>query len=162
MASPNDIDRVWSIVESIEICMLATASGGSLRARPMGAHAEREANCIWFLTDARGHKDEELRVDPRACLAFAEPRDNTYLSLSGKAETVHDQERIKALWNGAAEIFWPDGPADPNIRLIRFHPERAEYWDGASSTLVLGFEMIKSQLTGEQPDLGDNRKVSMS
>jgi len=31
-----------------------------LRARPMSAYLEREKNAIYFLTDARRHKDEEI------------------------------------------------------------------------------------------------------
>jgi general stress protein 26 len=159
----KDTDRVWDIIEELDICMLTTVAGGSLRARPMSSHPDRESGIVYFLTDAsQGAKDDELAQDPRACLAYSEPKDNTYLSVSGRADVVRDVAKIKALWDKDAEAFWPNGPEDPRIRLLRFQPEQAEFWDGPSSTMVTGLKMLAANVTGNQPDMGDNKKVSMA
>ncbi|GGE29409.1 general stress protein [Agaricicola taiwanensis] len=156
----TDTARVWDIIEKIDIGMLTTIAGGLLRARPMSSHIERDTNSIFFLTDASGSKDDELVQDPRACLSYSEPKTNTYLSVSGTAAVVRDTPKISALWDKDAEAFWPNGPEDPNIRLIRFQPQRAEFWDGPSSSLVAGLEMLTASATGERPDMGENRKVA--
>jgi general stress protein 26 len=162
MGQHDDRTKVWEIIEKIDIAMLTTVGGGTLRARPMSSRTERDSNSIFFLTDASGSKDDELAQDPRACLAYSEPKTNTYLSVSGTAVTVRDAAKIKALWDKNAEAFWPAGPDDPNIRLIRFQPEKAEFWDGPSSNVIAGLEMLTASVTGEKPDMGENRKVAFN
>lgn len=161
MSEAEDIERVWDIVGEVRHCMLTTNAGGSLRARPMASYPDPVNECIWFMTDARGGKDDELQSDPRACLAYAEPKTNTFLSISGRANVVRDQEKIDELWNPYAKVFWPDGPADLKIRLICFHPTQAEFWDGPSNPVTIAFRMAKARLTGERPDLGEDKKVAM-
>jgi general stress protein 26 len=161
MAESKDAAKVWDIIGDIDICMLTTIAGGSLRARPMSSHPDRQTQTVLFLTDVNGHKDEEIAQDPRACLAYSEPKNNTYLSVSGRAEVVRDVAKIKEIWDKDAEAFWPNGPEDPNIRLLRVHPEAAEFWDGPSSTIVTGLKMLAANVTGDQPDMGENKKVSL-
>ena len=57
MANDNarDVDRVWDLMKKIGFAMLVTRDGDKLRARPMSAHLDRDANAIFFLTDARRH-----------------------------------------------------------------------------------------------------------
>ncbi len=66
MAADNarDVDRAWDLVEKIGFAMLVTRDGDKLRARPMSAFPERRENVIYFLTDARRHKDEEIARNP--------------------------------------------------------------------------------------------------
>ena len=37
----------------------------------------------------------------------------------------------------------------------------AELWDGPASAVVTAFEFAKARLTGEEPNLGENRKVTV-
>jgi hypothetical protein len=57
--------------------------------------------------------------------------------------------------------WWPGGPADPNVCLLRIEPQMAELWDGPASTAVTVFEFGKALVTGVQPALGENRKVTV-
>ncbi|MCJ8143992.1 pyridoxamine 5'-phosphate oxidase family protein [Ancylobacter sp. A5.8] len=155
------IDRAWEMMEDIRICMLVTRAGETLRGRPMDAHASREEGCIWFLSDRRGHKDEELNHDPQAALTFAKPGDNTYLSVSGQAEVSNDRAKIDELWSDMNKAFWPKGKTDPNICVVRFLPERAEYWDGPSTSIGVLFKMMAARLSGSPTDLGENRQVPL-
>ena len=59
-AKPNDIARVWDILEKNSTGMLTTRFSGGLRARPLDARPDRDAGAIFFLTDARRHKDDEI------------------------------------------------------------------------------------------------------
>jgi len=46
--------------------------------------------------------------------------------------------------------------------LIRVHPERGEFWDSLSSTVMHVYGYAKAVLTGEPPhELSDNKKVDM-
>lgn len=155
------IDRVWEMMEDMRICMLVTREGETLRARPMDAHPSREEGCVWFLSDRRGHKDDELERDPQAALTFAKPGDNNYLSVSGQAEVFNDRAKIDELWSDMNKAFWPQGKSDPNICVLRFIPDQAEYWDGPSNSIGVLFKMMAARLSGSTTDLGENRKVPL-
>ena len=47
------------------------------------------------------------------------------------------------------------------LGLLRVTPLTAELWDGPASKAVAAFEFAKSRLTGEKPNLGENRKVTV-
>jgi hypothetical protein len=58
--------------------------------------------------------------------------------------------------------MWWRGPDDPNVCVLRVQPRTAELWDGPSSNDVAAFEFVKTQLTGETPNFGENRKITVS
>jgi general stress protein 26 len=119
----------------------------------------RDEHAIWFLTDARGFKDDEILADPEVCLTISYAEEKVYLSITADAFVVRDKARAQALWNKKQEVWW-SGPDDPNLLLLRVHPKRAEMWDGPASSAVAAFEFAKSRLTGTKPNLGENRKIT--
>jgi general stress protein 26 len=155
----NDVERVWALMEKIGFAMLVTHDGSKLRARPMGAYVRRNENAIYFLTDARRHKDEEIARDPNVNLSFADTGAQKYISLAGTATISNDRAMIKELFSTPAKAWW-NGPDDPNIRLLKVTPDDAEFWD-APGTVTSYVKMAVAAATGSRPDLGDNRKVSM-
>jgi general stress protein 26 len=81
MTDPNaarDVDRAWTLMKKIGFAMLVTQDDGKLRARPMSAFVERDQNAIYFLTDARRHKDDEIARHPEVNLSFADAGDQKY------------------------------------------------------------------------------------
>jgi general stress protein 26 len=159
MTGCSDIDSVWDIAESIETCMLTTVASGQLRSRPMHAVPDRDQGCLWFITDQRGAKDEEIRAEPEVCLAFADVRLNTYLSMTGRAEVLRDSSKARDLWSAEAQAWWPKGPADPDVRVLHVTPETAEYWDTRGNSIVVALKLAAARLSSNPPDLGENKKV---
>ena len=45
--------------------------------------------------------------------------------------------------------------------VLRVTPLTAELWDGPASKAVAAFEFVKSRLIGGEPNLGENRKVTV-
>jgi general stress protein 26 len=154
-----DSDRVWELMKKISICMLANWDGRELHARPMGAYLRPEENAIYFLSDVRRHKDEEIRQYSKVCLAFADTSGQSYVSLAGHAEVTGDRAKIRELWGTPAKAWW-DSPDDPNIRVLKVTPAEAEYWDAPGKTVAY-IKMATAAMTGHRPDMGENRKVGM-
>ena len=155
----DDQSKVWALAEKIGFCMLTTQSGGDLRSRPMSAYAERSDNAFYFLTDVASHKDEEIARYPAVCLAFADPKGQTYLSVSGTAEIQNDREKIRDLWATPAKAWW-DNPDDPSIRILKVTPTSAEYWD-SPGTVISYVKMAAAAVSNTRPDMGENVKVGM-
>jgi general stress protein 26 len=155
------VEYIWQIAKKIQTCMLTTRSQTTMRSRPMHALPDSETGCLWFITDRRGAKDEEIKAAPDVCLAFADTGSNTYLSMTGRAEMWRDTDKAKALWGTEAQAWWPKGPTDPEVRVLRVIPDSAEYWDARGNSIIVALKLAAARLSGTPPDLGDNNKVQL-
>jgi len=138
-AEQSHISRVWDIVEKVRVGMLTTQFSGGLRARPLEARVDCGAGIIWFVTDVRGAKDEEIGAAHNIGLAFINEGDHVYLSITGRAFVTRDTAKAKDIWRKTDDTWFPDGPDDPNVRVLRIEPITAELWDGPSSAAVVTF-----------------------
>jgi general stress protein 26 len=155
----DDHEKVWELAGKIGFCMLSTQSDTELKARPMSAHAQRDANAFYFLTDVASHKDDEVSRHPNVCLAFADSKGQKYLSLSGVATIENDRGKIRELWATPAKAWW-DNAEDPSIRILKVTPSSAEYWD-SPGTVISYIKMAAAVVTSSKPDMGENAKVQM-
>lgn len=161
MTEQQSIDRVWDIIENVGVGMLTTHLPGGLRARPLEARLDRDAGVIWFVTDVRGGKDDEIARDAHVGFVVIDAGANAYLSLTGTARVTRDAAMAAEIWRRTDDVWWPSGPDDPNVRVICVTPTLAELWDGPSSMLVVTYEFAKARLTGAKPKLGENRKTTV-
>ena len=107
----------------------------------MGAPIEGSlTGIIWFVTDVRGTKDEEIGAAHDIGLVFIHEGDRAYLSITGRAFVTRDSAKSKEIWRKTDDTWFPNGPDDPNVRLLRIEPITAELWDGPSSAAVVAFD----------------------
>jgi general stress protein 26 len=135
------------------------APEGFMHARPMVARTQEARGDLWFFTSRASHTVAELRADPRVLLTYAEPKDQHYVSLAGTGSVVDDRAKAKELWSEPMRTWFPNGPEDPDLILIKVDAERAQYWDAPSSTVVYAYGYVKARLTGERPSPGEMGKV---
>jgi general stress protein 26 len=161
MSATYPTEKIWKLMEDVGIAMVATHSGhgDAVRARPMAARVESDDNAVYFLTDADAPKDDEIAHNANVCLAFADPKSQRFVSLTGKAEVFASATMAERVWRAADKAFWKDA-SDPRIRIIRVTPEQGEFWEGAGfvSSVV---SMLIAGAKGGRPDLGENAKVAM-
>jgi len=159
MGQRHDQDRVWDLIDTIKFAMLVThdGEGDELRARPMHAHGKREDDAIYFLTDRRHQKDDEIQINDNICLAFADTGGQRYLSVTGTATVLDDRALVHDLWDASNKAFWDD-ENDPDIRVLRVRPSMAEFWD-SPGRIVTSVKMAAAALTGAKLEYGENRKV---
>jgi general stress protein 26 len=156
--SEHSIERVWELMESVRFCMFSTWNGRELRSRPMGAFVRRKEDAIYFFTDVRAHKDEEIAQFPKVCLAFADAHKQKYVSVSGIAEMVSDSALVRELWSIPTKLWW-ESPDDPNLRLIKVTPQDVEYWD-TPGNVVSSIKVAFVPATGKRVSYGDHEKVA--
>ncbi len=151
--------RVWDILEQTGVGMLTTQFGGGLRARPLDARPNRDSGVIYFVIDARGLKDDEVEACPDVGFTVVNSHDKAYLSITGEARVLRTPMLASKIWKRSDDVWWPDGPDDPNVRVLCLDPHLAELWDGPASAAVARHEFAHARATGEKPNLGENRKV---
>jgi general stress protein 26 len=81
------------------------------------------------------------------------------VSISGTARVSNDRVKIRELFSTPAKAWW-DSAEDPNIRVLKFTPADAEFWD-APGTVISYVKMAAAAVSGSRPNLGDNRKVAL-
>lgn len=156
--------KLYDLIKETKVAMMTSVEpDGSLHSRPMHNHKADEAGDLWFFSRARTPKVDELRKDHQVNLAYSDPSNQNYVSVAGVAEIVTDTAKIKELWSEGLRTWFPAGPDDPNIALIRVHPSGGEYWDSPSQTVLQIYGYAKARLTGTPPnELAENKKVSLT
>jgi len=86
---------------------------------------------------------------------------STWISIDGTAEIVDDQAKARELWNGWVEAWLPQGPDDHSVVLIKVNGESAEYWDTPGGRIASVISLVKSKVTGERYDGGQNERVEL-
>jgi general stress protein 26 len=156
------IEKIKTLIEKIEFAMLTTFDrDGSLRSRPMATQKTDFDGDLWFFTQADTPKIHEIEHDQHVNVSFASPEDQHYVSLSGRAQIVRDPQKINELWDPSLKAWFPEGPDDPNIALLKVNVEKGEYWDSPSSMVAhaLGMEKAIATVTSYNP--GENEKVDL-
>lgn len=161
--SGNKIDKLHDLIKDIRFAMFTTrAANGTLRSRPMTTQGDRseQQDCLWFFASRSGEPVAELQADPIVNLAYADPGSDTYVSVCGSATVVEDPVRKQQMWSKFAQAWFPDGPDDPDLALVRVQINEAEYWDVKESKPTQLFKMAKAVFTKEPPTgMGDHGKI---
>jgi Pyridoxamine 5'-phosphate oxidase like len=58
-------------------------------------------------------------------------------------------------------VWFPKGPSDPDLALVRVRAREATYWISPSSSFVYAYGYAKALATGESPRPGDVVHVEM-
>lgn len=149
-----ELTRLGELIEDMPVAMMVTMDDDHvLVSRPMTTLEMDAQGALWFFTDLRSTKLAQLQA---VNMSFADSGRSSYVSLSGKGHTDTDADRIRALWTPFAKPWFPDGPASPNLALLRFEPTTAEFWDASSSGMVRLFAMVASMVSGKPVGMGDH------
>ena len=74
---------------------------------------------LWFFTDWHSPKVTELQNDERVGLGFADPASSTFVVVSGTGRLLRDPVKARELWTAEQRAFYPDGPQDSRLALLR-------------------------------------------
>lgn len=120
-------DAIFETIDGFSSAMLSTvSSAGVIHSRPMTV-ARREGSTLWFATQLDGQAADEVRAFRHANVSFQGTL--VYLSVSGPAEVVVDPLKVQELWKETWSGWFPEGPMESDIALIKLDAASAEIWD---------------------------------
>ena len=124
------IAHIAGMLKEIDVCVFATrGEGGQLHARPMSNNRQVEWDGdSWFFAPSDGRLVAELRAAPEAVNAYRVEQGFGFISVSGRTSIETDSELKKRFWLEELERWFPDGPEDPNVSLIRVTAEHVDWW----------------------------------
>lgn len=165
--TPNNAqarEKLWEMIKDMRFGMFTTRHGnGHLHSRPMTTQNSKldEDASLWFFMTRDDGPVADLTADPVVNIVYADPGEDSYVSVSGTAAVVEDAAKKKQLWSKMTEAWFPGGPTDPNLALVEVKIIHANYWDVDQSQVVQLFQMAKSVVTGKPPKLGEKVEVRM-
>lgn len=128
------MQKIADLIDQIGVGMLTWDDGtGRLSSRPMLPLEMDADGSLWYFT--RLTPDKEA-AQGRVNIAFARPDSASYVSVSGRATLLQDHEKIVSLWSALAEPWFPEGPEDPSLTLLRVDVDDAEFWDASTKCMV--------------------------
>jgi general stress protein 26 len=157
--NPKPDDKLHDLLSDFGVAMLITRTpDGKLRGRPMALAQVEADGTLWFATDRDSAKVDELEADPEAAVTMQSS--TKFVSLSGTAQMVDDRAKLRELWKTEWKVWFPGGPDDPSILLLRLDGHTGEYWDNSGTQGVKYLlEAGRALLSGQRPDVGHDPKV---
>ena len=164
MNKQAQMDTIQAMVKDIKYTMMTTRNDENhLHSCPMNTtETSIGAKEIWFI----GHKPSEtvdnIKQNPEVNLAYVTQESDKYLSISGTAELVEDEEKLNELWSVMYNAYFEQGKDDPKVQLIKVVPHGAEYWANGNA-ITSAVKMAAAALTDNavEKSLGDNFSIKL-
>jgi general stress protein 26 len=158
--SDDQTRKVAELLKGERFGFLTTITmDGRLTSRPMTLQEVEFDGDLWFFAERDSHPVQHIAASPQVNVGVGSG--GTWVSLTGDAVVVDDVARKRELWNSAVEAWFPQGPDDDSVVLIKVHADSAEYWDAPGGRLATAFSFVKAKVTGERIDAGENEKVDL-
>jgi general stress protein 26 len=113
---------------------------------------------LWFFAERDSHPVQHIAASPEVNVGVGSG--GSWVSLTGDAVVVEDAAKKRELWNSAVEAWFPQGPDDDSVVLIKVQADSAEYWDSPGRLATL-LSFAKAKVTGERIEVGENEKVDL-
>ena len=152
---------LWDLIKDTRFCMLSHRhADGSLHSHPLTTQnkALDEGATLYFFVSRKSEVGTRLRQDGNVGLSYANPKDDTWVSVSGTATVVEDAQKKKDLF-GTIDKAWFDGPQDPDMELVEVHIDEAEYWNVKENKLLQLLKMGTAAVTGSRPKMGEHAEL---
>lgn len=158
--SQVELATALDLIRHIRIALLTTFDReGALHSRPVQTLRVDDDGTLWFFTDMRSGKTDELRADMRLSLGYADIAANRYVVVSGVGTVRRNSHKARELWQLEQLAFYPEGPGDERLGLLRVDIDRAEYWIAPGRASYV-YAALKAGATGTPVGvIGANQKV---
>src|SRR4051812_33745384 len=101
------LKKFRKLVRDINVCMFITNNNKD-HTRPMATIEVEENGTLWFYTDTRSIKVEEVSREHKVHLVYAHPGKESYLDVWGDATVVREKQQIKDKWLPIVKAWFPE------------------------------------------------------
>jgi general stress protein 26 len=149
LSNEEALKKFVKLVNDVNVCMFITNNRNENHTRPMATIEVEENGTLWFFTDVRSIKVEEITADSTAHLVYAHPGKESYLDVWGKGSVVTDKQTLRDKWSPLVKAWFPNGVDDPNLALLKVTPQEVYYWDAEAGRMVSFLKIIAGAITGK-------------
>jgi general stress protein 26 len=156
------LKKFTKLVNEIRVCMFITNNHEANHTRPMATIEVDASGTLWFFTDVRSIKVEEVSTDHSVHLTYAHPGKESYLDVWGNATVSVDKQLIRDKWSPMVKAWFPGGVDDPNLALLKVTPQQAYYWDAETGRMVAFLKIAAAAVTGTRLAEGAEGSLKLS
>lgn len=144
------VAKARQLLPEFRTAMLVTKADEELHMRPMALQGDLSVfgGTLWFFTDDRALKVREVQSQPTVSLVFQDDETSRYLQLNGTATVVSDRGKMRELFTADSRSWFPDGPDDPHLTLLRIDVTSGAFWERPGGILHSMAAYTKAVVTG--------------
>jgi general stress protein 26 len=90
----------------------------------------RDDLLVYLGTNTSSNKVQQLRHEPHVALHYCVPNVFRDVMLGGSVEITQDDAIRRDLWQEGWEMYYPQGPTDPDFTILVLRPKRLRGWLG--------------------------------
>lgn len=166
MTTSTDQKNLWNLIRDIKFGMLTHRhTNGELHSHPLTTQntSADEGSTLYFFISHKSELAQRIAQDGNVNVSYADPGDDSYVSVSGQGSIVEDQAKKDDLFSPLAKAWFPLGATDPDLALLQIRIGHAEYWDVTDSKMIQLAKMARAAVTGERPpQLGEHKELNLS
>lgn len=156
------IERFKKLIEHAPIChFLTRLDERPVPTRPMATQQVDDEGNFWFLSTRSSEKDTDIVNDSYVQLLYANPGGSEFLSVYGTATVVEDMAKKRELFGPLAKAWFPNGPEDPDLSVLRVKPMQGYYWDTKQAKMLKLLKMAASSIVGRTSSRGAEGEISI-
>ncbi|MEO8849000.1 MAG: pyridoxamine 5'-phosphate oxidase family protein [Casimicrobiaceae bacterium] len=159
-ATTADRRQIWKHLQDTRFGFFTTLSeDNGLRARPLTTQKVEAEKTVWFFIANDGQLAADVRANPRALLTYSNAGDSFYASMSGSAQVLVDPARARDMWSKLNEAWFPGGPDDPNLALLRVDVTHGESWEPSTNKMLQFLSIATAAMTHTPPKMEGAHKT---
>ena len=165
MTSSSNQQTLWTLIKDIKFGMLTHRhANGVMHSMPLTTqnNADDEGNELFFFISRKGDLAQSMSQDASVNISYADPGEDTYVSVSGQGSIFEDQAKKEELFSVFAKAWFPGGATDPDLALLKVKIGHVEYWDTKASKMVQLVKMVTAAITGNLPqNMSEHKEFSL-
>jgi len=163
LSNDEGIEKLKTLIDDIDICMFSSFPKNSPYPHtiPMSRQEVDVEGNIWFIYSSESQFHKYIMENPKVTLSFSDVKNYKFLNVNGLVEIINDQNLVDKYWNKFIESWFNEGKEDPRIRIIKYIPKEAYYWDNGSNKLLTLLKITTQFISGNKLDPGNEGSIHL-
>ncbi|MFQ5965328.1 MAG: pyridoxamine 5'-phosphate oxidase family protein [Candidatus Scalinduaceae bacterium] len=128
--------KIRDYLDSVKTVSVATCMDDKPSCRIMELQKVEDDLKIWFVAHQSFPKIEHINKNSNACIVSFNNETSRDIRLFGKVEVYADMETKKCVWKDDLAPYFQGGINDPELIVLKFIPERLEFRDMKTGSLL--------------------------
>src|SRR5215217_7112423 len=106
LQNQEGLQKFKKLVNAINVCMFITNNHENNHTRPMATIEVEDNGVLWFFTDIRSIKVEEVSADNTVHLVYSHPGKESYIDVWARATIVTEKQAIVDKWSPVVKAWF--------------------------------------------------------
>lgn len=140
-----EMETLDHLIRGIPVAILTTLTEeNKLRSYPLLTQDTEFDGTLWFLIKKKSALVQNLQNHSDINLTYT--GGDKCVSISGTAEFADNQDMVREIWQKHHEVWFPEGPQDPTIQLLKVKVHTAEYWEDHTSPAYRLIDFVRTTM----------------